>query len=90
MCDSQYYISLLYLVHVALVSMVTGCSIATLVIFVWTIVFVIHLLSIPLCLPYIGHKRLRLNLTTAPILAIAILWAAQCLGPSQAPHTRHT
>ncbi|KAJ7768541.1 hypothetical protein B0H16DRAFT_1412035 [Mycena metata] len=63
--------------------MITGFSIATLVIFVFSIAFVIHPLSIPLRLPFIGQKRVQLNLTTAPILAIAILWAAQCLGPSQ-------
>ncbi|KAJ7715724.1 hypothetical protein DFH07DRAFT_361438 [Mycena maculata] len=63
--------------------MITGFSIATLVIFVCSIAFVIHPLSIPIRLPYIGHKRVHLNLTTAPILAIAILWAAQCLGPLQ-------
>ncbi|KAJ7856689.1 hypothetical protein B0H14DRAFT_2752436 [Mycena olivaceomarginata] len=63
--------------------MPTGFSIATLVIFIWSIAFVIQPLSIPIRLPYIGPKRAALNLTTAPILAIAILWAAQCLGPSQ-------
>ncbi|KAJ7139054.1 hypothetical protein C8R44DRAFT_300278 [Mycena epipterygia] len=63
--------------------MITGFSIATLVIFICSIAFVIHPLSVPIRLPYVGHKRLSLNLTTAPILAIAILWAAQCLGPSQ-------
>ncbi|KAF8218266.1 hypothetical protein K438DRAFT_1557886 [Mycena galopus ATCC 62051] len=63
--------------------MPTGFSIATLVIFICSIAFVIHPLSIRIRLPYIGHKRVALNLTTAPILAIAILWAAQCLGPSQ-------
>ncbi|KAF8218194.1 hypothetical protein K438DRAFT_2007037 [Mycena galopus ATCC 62051] len=61
--------------------MPTGFSIATLVIFICSIAFVIHPISIRL--PYIGHKRVALDLTTAPILAIAILWAAQCLGPSQ-------
>ncbi|KAK7055275.1 CitMHS domain-containing protein [Favolaschia claudopus] len=63
--------------------MPSGFSIATLVIFILSISFVIHPLPIPIRLPYIGHKRIVLNLTTAPILAIAILWAAQCLGPTQ-------
>ncbi|KAJ7148656.1 hypothetical protein C8R43DRAFT_513606 [Mycena crocata] len=63
--------------------MITGFSIATLVVFIFSIALVITPLSIPIRLPYIGHKRILLNLTTAPILAIAILWAAQCLGPSQ-------
>ncbi|KAJ7176478.1 hypothetical protein C8R46DRAFT_1076458 [Mycena filopes] len=63
--------------------MLTGFSIATLVVFVCSIAFVIHPLSLPIRLPFLGQKRAQLNLTTAPILAIAILWAAQCLGPSQ-------
>ncbi|KAJ7822415.1 hypothetical protein B0H13DRAFT_2241642 [Mycena leptocephala] len=63
--------------------MATGFSVTTLVVFIASIAAVIHPLSIPIRLPYIGHKRVLLNLTTAPILAIAILWAAQCLGPSQ-------
>ncbi|KAK7052409.1 CitMHS domain-containing protein [Favolaschia claudopus] len=63
--------------------MPSGFSIATLVVFILSISFVIHPLSVPLRLPYIGRTRAVLNLTTAPILAIAILWAAQCLGSSQ-------
>ncbi|KAJ6551648.1 hypothetical protein B0H19DRAFT_1031000 [Mycena capillaripes] len=63
--------------------MITAFSITTLVVFVCSIAFVIQPLSIPIRLPYIGHKRIVLNLTTAPILAITILWAAQCLGASQ-------
>ncbi|KAJ7654801.1 hypothetical protein B0H17DRAFT_1099601 [Mycena rosella] len=63
--------------------MITGFSIATLVIFICSIAFVIHPLSVPIRLPYIGHKRVHLNLTSAPIFAIAVLWAAQCLGPTQ-------
>ncbi|KAJ7653275.1 hypothetical protein DFH06DRAFT_1205183 [Mycena polygramma] len=63
--------------------MITAYSIVTLVIFICSIAFVIQPLPIPVRLPYIGHKRVVLNLTTAPILAIAILWAAQCLGPTQ-------
>ncbi|KAF7377802.1 CitMHS domain-containing protein [Mycena sanguinolenta] len=63
--------------------MPTGFSIATLVIFICSISFVIHPLSIRIRLPYVGPKRVALNLTTAPVLAIAILWASQCLGPAQ-------
>ncbi|KAJ6475744.1 hypothetical protein C8R47DRAFT_1142338 [Mycena vitilis] len=63
--------------------MITAYSIVTLVIFICSIAFVIQPLPVPVRLPYIGHKRVVLNLTTAPILAIAILWAAQCLGPTQ-------
>ncbi|KAJ6617558.1 citrate transporter-domain-containing protein [Mycena sp. CBHHK59/15] len=61
--------------------MITSHAIATLVIFICSIAFVIYPLSVPIRLPYIGHKRVHLNLTSAPILAIAILWAAQCLAP---------
>ncbi|KIL59756.1 hypothetical protein M378DRAFT_168894 [Amanita muscaria Koide BX008] len=55
-----------------------GKPAATLVLFVLSIVFVIQPVKIP-----IGkgpNKRVPLNLLTAPILAIAILWASQCLG----------
>ncbi|KAJ7644264.1 hypothetical protein FB45DRAFT_737437 [Roridomyces roridus] len=63
--------------------MITGYSVATLVVFACSIVFVIYPVSIPVSIPHVGHKRVPLNLTTAPILAIAVLWAAQCLGPTQ-------
>ncbi|KAF8874420.1 hypothetical protein BD779DRAFT_1678745 [Infundibulicybe gibba] len=53
------------------------------VVFVLSIIFVIHPISVPIPLPSIGTKRLSINLTTAPILAIAVLWAAQCLGPNE-------
>jgi Na+/H+ antiporter NhaD/arsenite permease-like protein len=55
--------------------MITRFSIATLVVFIISIFFVIVPVRIP-------KTRFPINLTTAPILAIAILWAAQCLGPS--------
>lgn len=58
-------------------------SIATLIIFFLSIIFVIHAVEIPIRLPFIGRTRLKLNLMTAPILAIAILWASQCLGATQ-------
>ncbi|KAF5381594.1 hypothetical protein D9615_005536 [Tricholomella constricta] len=70
--------------------MITGSSIGTLVVFIISIVFVIYPVSIPIRLPYLGRKRLPINLTTAPILAIAILWAAQCLGPSVVDQRRHS
>ncbi|KAJ6591098.1 hypothetical protein DFH09DRAFT_1138567 [Mycena vulgaris] len=57
---------------------ITRFSIVTLVIFILSIIFVIYPVEFR-----IRHKRIPLNLTTAPILAIAILWAAQCLGPTQ-------
>lgn len=56
--------------------MITGKSVATLVIFILSIVFVICPISIPLR----GTRhRIHINLTTAPIAAIVILWAAQCI-----------
>lgn len=60
--------------------MITGYSIATLVVFLLSITFVIYPVSFHIHLPYLGRRRFSLNLTTAPILAIAILWAAQCIG----------
>lgn len=62
--------------------MITRFSIVTLVFFIISILFVIYPISIPLPL---GRRRIRIpiNLTTAPILAIAVLWASQCLGPGQ-------
>lgn len=63
--------------------MVSDRAIATLVIFILSIIFVIYPVSIPIRLPHLGKRRIHINLTTAPILAIAILWASQCLGPQQ-------
>ncbi|KAJ6612790.1 hypothetical protein B0H10DRAFT_2222815 [Mycena sp. CBHHK59/15] len=57
---------------------ITRFSIVTLVIFFLSITFVIYPVSFR-----IRHRRIPLNLTTAPILAIAILWASQCLGPTE-------
>ncbi|KAG1736668.1 uncharacterized protein EDB91DRAFT_1142076 [Suillus paluster] len=59
--------------------MITGYSVATLVVFIISIVFVIYPVSIPTPRPI---PRIPINLTTAPIIAIAILWAAQCLDPA--------
>ncbi|KAG6868401.1 hypothetical protein C0993_003637 [Termitomyces sp. T159_Od127] len=61
--------------------MITGFSIATLIIFVISMIFVIFPVHLPLRLPYLGFIRIPINLTTAPIFAIVVLWAAQCLGP---------
>lgn len=58
--------------------MLSGYAIATLAVFVISIFFVIRPVRIPMPHPI---PRIPLNLTTAPILAIAILWAAQCLDP---------
>lgn len=60
--------------------MTNGQSITTLVVFIISIVFVIQPVSIPTRISAV--PRLHLNLTTAPILAIAILWAAQCINPT--------
>jgi Na+/H+ antiporter NhaD/arsenite permease-like protein len=59
--------------------MITGYSIATLVVFIISIGFVIYPVSIPTPRRI---PRIPINLTTAPILAIGILWAAQCLDPA--------
>ncbi|KAG1727032.1 hypothetical protein EDB19DRAFT_1751251 [Suillus lakei] len=59
--------------------MITGYSVATLVVFIISIGFVIYPVSIPTPRRI---PRIPINLTTAPILAIAILWAAQCLDPA--------
>ncbi|KAF8194201.1 hypothetical protein BJ912DRAFT_959746 [Pholiota molesta] len=58
-------------------------SIVTLVFFFLSIVFVIHPVSFHVRFPRIGRTRLTIGLMSAPIIAIAILWAAQCLGASQ-------
>ncbi|KAH7890286.1 hypothetical protein F5I97DRAFT_1799138 [Phlebopus sp. FC_14] len=59
--------------------MTSGYAIATLVVFILSIVFVICPVSIPAVRPI---PRIPINLTTAPILAIALLWAAQCIDPA--------
>ncbi|PPQ92531.1 hypothetical protein CVT25_010364 [Psilocybe cyanescens] len=58
-------------------------SIVTLVLFFLSTLFVIHPVSFHVRLPVIGKIRLTIGLMSAPIIAIAILWAAQCLGPTQ-------
>jgi len=63
--------------------MVSGSSIGTLVVFIVSIIFVICPVSFPIFLPYVGRQRIHINLTTAPIIAILVLWAAQCLGPRE-------
>ncbi|GLB39823.1 putative arsenical pump membrane protein [Lyophyllum shimeji] len=63
--------------------MITRFSVVTLVIFLLSAVFVIQPVSFRIRLPYLGRQRIWINLTTAPIAAIAILWASQCLGGTQ-------
>ncbi|KAF5350579.1 hypothetical protein D9756_008760 [Leucocoprinus leucothites] len=58
-------------------------SIVTLIFFFLSTIFVIQPVKIPIRLPYLGRRHIPINLNTAPILAIAILWASQCLGPKQ-------
>ncbi|CAA7269924.1 unnamed protein product [Cyclocybe aegerita] len=58
-------------------------SIVTLVLFFLSTIFVIQPLSFHVRLPFIGRTRLTIGLMTAPIIAIAILWAAQCIGATQ-------
>ncbi|KAK0205523.1 hypothetical protein DFS33DRAFT_1474222 [Desarmillaria ectypa] len=63
--------------------MITRFSIVTLIIFILSITFVIYPISFTLRIPYLGRKKIPIDLATAPILAIAILWASQCLGATQ-------
>jgi len=60
--------------------MVSGSSVATLVLFIFPIVCIIYPFSFPVLLPYLGRKRIYANRTTAPIIIITIFWAAQRLG----------
>ncbi|KAF8236164.1 hypothetical protein L208DRAFT_1391283 [Tricholoma matsutake] len=63
--------------------MITRFSIVTLVFFILSAIFVIYPLSFTIRLPGFGRTRISINLSTAPIIAIAILWASQCIGPTQ-------
>ncbi|KDR77306.1 hypothetical protein GALMADRAFT_246656 [Galerina marginata CBS 339.88] len=58
-------------------------SIVTLILFFFSTIFVIQPFSFHVRLPLLGRTRITIGLMTAPIIAIAILWAAQCLGPTQ-------
>lgn len=60
--------------------MISRFSVITLVVFFLSAIFVIQPVSIPI---WPGKRRIWISLNTAPILAIAILWASQCLGPAQ-------
>jgi len=63
--------------------MITRFSIVTLVLFILSITLVIRPVSIPIRIPRLGRKKIPINLTTTPPAIIAILWASQCLGPTQ-------
>ncbi|KAJ7507272.1 hypothetical protein B0H11DRAFT_2219100 [Mycena galericulata] len=58
--------------------MASARSIVTLVFFILSITFVIRPVDVKL-----RGRRISINLSTAPIFAIAILWASQCLGWTQ-------
>ena len=64
--------------------MITGSAIATLVVFILSITCVILPFHIPFSRSRPDGKGIRfpIDLKTAPIIAIAVLWAAQCLGPA--------
>ncbi|KAF8523164.1 hypothetical protein BU17DRAFT_44191 [Hysterangium stoloniferum] len=63
--------------------MLTAKEDVTLVIFIISMIFVIRATKIPFKLPHFKRQvTIPINLTTAPILAIAILWASQCIDPS--------
>ena len=64
-------------------SHINGFAIATLVLFFLSTIFVIRPLSFHVPLPLIGRTRITIGLTTAPIIAILILWAAQCIGATE-------
>ena len=63
--------------------MISGSSVTTLIIFIISIIFVIYPISFQLRLPFFGRLQISINLTTAPILAIATLWASQCISATQ-------
>ena len=64
-------------------SKIDGFAIATLILFFVSTVFVIHPISFHVPLPIIGRTKFTIGLMTAPIAAILILWAAQCIGATE-------
>ena len=62
---------------------INGFAIATLILFFLSTIFVIQPLSFNVPLPIIGRTRFTIGLMTAPIIAILILWAAQCIGTTE-------
>lgn len=56
---------------------------ATLVLFFISAFFVIHPVSFHVRIPVIGRTKITIGLMTSPLICIAILWAAQCLGATQ-------
>jgi Na+/H+ antiporter NhaD/arsenite permease-like protein len=53
-------------------------AVATVVIFIISIFFVVQRVKIPICY----GRHITLNLLTGPLIAIAILWASQCIDGS--------
>ena len=64
-------------------SNINGFSIATLVLFFLSTIFVINPISFHVRLPVIRRTKVTIGLMTAPILTILLLWAAQCIGANQ-------
>ena len=62
---------------------INGSAIATLIFFFLSTIFVIQPLSFHVPLPIIGRTRITIGLMTAPVIAILILWATQCIGPTE-------
>ena len=62
---------------------INGFAIATLILFFISTFFVIQPLSFHVPLPIIGRTRITIGMMTAPIIAILILWAAQCIGATE-------
>ncbi|RXW15915.1 hypothetical protein EST38_g9935 [Candolleomyces aberdarensis] len=63
--------------------MVTPFAIVTFIFFLLSGIFVIRSLSFHVRLPFVGERKVTVGLKSAPIIAIAILWASQCLGATQ-------
>jgi hypothetical protein len=74
---TQIYLSVPRTLHIMSIN---ASAWVTLVLFFLSTTFVIHPLSFHVPLPFIGRTKITIGLMTAPVLAIAILWAAQCLG----------
>ncbi|TEB25450.1 hypothetical protein FA13DRAFT_1765772 [Coprinellus micaceus] len=63
--------------------MITRFAIVTLIFFFLSTIFVIQPWSFHVQLPILGKRKVTIGLMTAPIVTIALLWAAQCLGATQ-------
>ncbi|KAJ2922584.1 hypothetical protein H1R20_g14508, partial [Candolleomyces eurysporus] len=63
--------------------MITLSMSITLLLFFLSNILVIYPASFTVSLPLIGERKVTIGLITSPIMAIAILWAFQCLGGTQ-------